>query len=354
MKTEFSRQVQLGFSLIELLISIAIGLIMMVAIALSYSASNNLRIQNQDTVEINEPIKIITRLIKYNISQAGYVDIFDSATGQDTHAAALFTPNAALQNMYIRAPIAGFQTPLQQVFPGLNGVFGCDGAMTSTPNTIATTAPPATHACGVANATRHSIQFAYQAVARGGSQVASTGGTNAITGEGFDCLQRTPPAGVFVAINRFFVQTNPGDNVPELYCSGSGDTPAGELVTFPIARGVEEFVVRYQLAAPGTAGVLSAAGNGKTQYLTATQVSADAIGWAGVTAIELCIVTATPQTRGAAASGTVDLQTSRQTCTRDNQGNFNVNIARAAGDTRLWKRSTLTYSVRNNIFATPI
>lgn len=345
---------QIGFTLIELLISIAIGLIIMVAIALSYSTSNNIRIQKQDIYEINEPIKLITRMLKYNINQAGYVDILDSPAAQSTHAAALFTPNAALQNMYVRAPIAGFQTPLQQVFPGLNGVFGCDGAMSGTPNSIATTAPPATHACGTTNSTRHTLQFAFQAIARGGSTIASTGATNAVTGEGFDCLQRSPPAGGFIVINRFFVQTNPSDNVAELYCSGSGDTPAGEQSTFPIARGVEEFVVRYQLAAPGTAGVVTAAGNGKTQYLTATQVSADAIGWAGVTAIELCIVTATPQTRGSAATGTVDLQANRETCTRNNLGNFNANIARNAGDTRLWKRSTLTYSVRNNIFSTPV
>lgn len=354
MKTANKNHAARGFSLIELLISIAIGLIIMIAIAVSYSTSSNIRVQKQDISEINEPIKLITRMIKYNISQAGYVDIFDSAVAQDTHAASLFTPNAALQNMYVRAPITGFQTPLQQLFAGLNGVFGCDGAMTGTPNAIATAAPPATHACGTASGTRHTVQFAFQGISRGGSAFPSTSATNAVTGEGFDCLQRAPAAGVFVVINRFFIQTNPSDNVVELYCQGSGNTPTGQLATIPLARGVEEFVVRYQLAAPGTAGIVTAAGNGKTQYLTAAQVTADAIGWAGVTAIELCIVTATPQTRGAAASGTSELQTSRPTCTRDAQGNLNANLARGVGDTRLWKRSTLTYSVRNNIFSTPV
>lgn len=349
-----SFRVQRGFSLIELLISITIGLVIMIAIALSYSSSNNISKQKQDLIEINEPIKIITRMIKYNISQAGYVDIFDSATSQDTHAAILFTPNAALQNMYVRAPIAGLKTPLQQLFPGLNGVFGCDGAMSSTANTIVTSGSPAVHACGTANSTKNSIQFSYQAISRGGSTFSSTTTTNAITGEGLDCLQRSPPTGAFIVINRFFVQTNPSDNVSELYCQGSGDTPAGQLSEYPLARGVEEFIVRYQLAAPGSTGVVAAAGNGKTQYLTATQVTADGIGWAGVNAIELCVVTATPQTKGAAAIGTVDLQPSRPTCARDAQGNFNADITRAAGDTRLWKRFTLTYSVRNNVFSTPI
>lgn len=345
---------QSGFSLIELLISITIGLFLMIAIAIAYSSSNNISRQKQDLIEINEPLKIITRIIKYNISQSGYVDIFDSAVAQDTHAATLFTPNAQLQNMYVRAPIAGLQTPLQQLFPGLNGIFGCDGEMASNANTIITSAAPATHTCGTTNSTRHSIQFAYQAISRGGTTFPSTTAANAITGEGLDCLQRPVPAGTFIVINRFFVQTNTSDNVAELYCQGSGATPTGQLAEYPLARGVEEFIIRYQLAAPGTAGVVAAAGNGKTQYLTATQVAADAIGWAGVTAIELCIVTATPQTKGAAASGTVDLQTSRPTCTRNAQGNFDADIVRTAGDSRLWKRFTLTYSVRNNVFSTPI
>lgn len=326
----------------------------MIAIAVTYSSSSNISKQKQDLIEVNEPIKLVTKIIKYNIGQAGYVDIFDSAVSQDTHAATLFTPNAVLQNMYVRAPIAGLTTPLQQLFPGLNGVFGCDGAMSSTPNAIATSGAPATLTCGSTSTTKHTIQFAYQAIARGGSTFPSTTTTNSITGEGFDCLQRPLPAGTFIVINRFFVQTNPSDNVAELYCQGSGDTPIGQLDEYPLARGVEEFVTRYQLATPGTAGVVTAAGNGKTQYLTATQVAADAIGWAGVTAIELCVVTATPQTRGAAAVGTVNLQTSRPTCTRNAQGNFNADVTRTTGDTRLWKRFTLTYSVRNNVFATPI
>jgi type IV pilus assembly protein PilW len=345
---------QKGFSLIELLVSIAIGVVILAAIGVVYLNGANINRQKEDLSDVNEPAKMINNLLKYNVSLAGYIDPFDASTGGDMQGTKLFTPgDANLQNLYARSTTATISTPLQQFFSGLSPVFGCDGDMTSTPNAIATATPPVTLACSsTTSSTQNSVQFAFQIAPLGGSAISSLPNATATasTGEGNDCLQQALPtttaASAAIVVNRFYIQANPVDSVNELYCAGSGNTVAKS-----IARGVEEFVVRYQMA-PASTTIGAASGGTKAQFLTATQVAASTPKWAGVTAVEICMVTATVQSRGAAAVGTAKLQPDRQTCERETSSDaFKVNIGRGGGDTRLWKRSTFTYSVRNAIFA---
>ncbi|WP_082585915.1 PilW family protein [Hydrogenophaga sp. Root209] len=343
---------QRGLSLIELLVSIAIGLVILTAIGTAYLNTTNTTRQRENQAELNDPARNVMRMLKQNLMQAGYVDIFDlDATTSRAQAATLFMPgNADRTNMFVRATAATpVPAPISQFFPGLTPVFGCDGAMTSTPNAIVVSAA-AVQACGAASATRHTLQVAYQ-----GIPITTTNLPNSLlpadttTGEGLDCLQRIPPAGEVMVINRFSAPAPAAGAVSQLNCEGSGAAGAQS-----IAAGVEEFVLRYQMAAPGNAANPSAAGGAQQRYLSATEVSASAMGWAGVTAVEICVVSATPGTSGPAAPGTAALQPTRPTCTRDDDGVFDANIARAAGDTRLWKRYTSVVSVRNAVFATPL
>ena len=129
---------------------------------------------------------------------------------------------------------------------------------------------------------------------------------NAVTGDGLDCLQRTPPAGQVMVINRFSAPAPAAGAVSQMNCEGSGAAGAQS-----IAGGVEEFVLRYQLAAPGDPLNPAAAGSGQQRYVNAAAVSnagTNPQGWAGVTAVEICIVSATPTTSGPAAPGTNALQ----------------------------------------------
>lgn len=255
-------------------------------------------------------------------------------------------------NLYQRIPgAAPLQTPLTQFFPGLMPVFGCDGAMNSKPNEI-TNAGTATLTCGTANATKNSLQVAYQAAPSStANPLRSLIDPDTKTGEGRDCNQQSlDPVGSKFVINRYFVQASSTDEVNELYCAGSGnDTPQ------PLARGVEEFVLRYQTSNPGVAppvgSISPVAGGIQAQYLSATAVTASSIGWANVTAVEVCMVSATAT--GAAATGTTALQTSRPTCERTAAGNFKDDILRTTGDKRLWKRFTSVISIRNAIYASP-
>lgn len=345
---------QTGFSLVEILVSLAIGLVILTAIGTAYINSTNSTRQREDQAELNDPARIVMRLLRQNLTQAGYVDVFDlDATGR-TRANGLFQPgNAVNTNVFVRNPgvPGGINTPISTSFAGLTPVFGCDGAMAGNdPQTSLTTGPPAALACGAASPTRHTLQIAYQGV-----PVNPANPTNSLlpdnpnTGDGRDCLQQAVPAGAppFV-INRFSLSPlpTPAGDSSALRCEGSGGADPQ-----PMAAGVEEFVLRYQMAAPGAAG---AAGGGQAAYINATLVTASAQGWAGVTAVEVCMVSATPIARGAAASGTAALQLNRPTCVRGADGAFLPDVARTAGDARLWKRFTTVVSLRNAVVATPL
>ena len=352
---------QAGFTIIEVLISITIGLVILLAIGVVYQTTTNLQRQREDQDEVNEPIQVVTNLLKYNISQAGYVDLFDRpSVGVDSKAnmyqvQPLVDPSFVKSaNIYLRTPALAASSPLaspmSRTVEGLHAVFGCGGAMSSTPSALAAATPPLALACGTASATRHSIQVAYQVTPTNTSTstIPSLPASSPATGEDRDCLQQSITAGRGIVINRFYVSANPGDGVNELYCQGSGNS-TGQ----PLARGVEEFVLRYRVSRAGAVGTVVGAGANTAQFLTAAQVSGDAVGWPGVTAVEVCMVTATASTKGAAAVGTVELQPTRPTCTRDSSGAFDSNVSRAAGDLRLWKRSTFTLTVRNAIFSSP-
>ena len=368
-----------GFTLIEVMVSLAIGLVILIAIGTVFLSSSNLTRQRENQADIDQPARIVLRQLQHDLSMAGYVDIFDLngarpsnplVIAAQSQATRLFDSSSpALTNLYQRVNTgAALPTPLTQLFPGLQAVFGCDGAMNSTPNAIVTGAANPVLSCGTASATQQTLQVAYQvtrtvpALPALPSPVVSLTGINTTTGEGLDCLQQNPPnattgdpSQLKFVVNRFWVSPSPSDAINELYCAGSGNATAQ-----PMVRGVEEFVLRYQLGAPSPVpplGVVGpAAGSVQAQYVSAANVVSisNPSGWANVTAVEVCIVSATAAIGGAAAQGARELQPSRPTCTRDaTTGAFATNIARAANDNRFWKRFTSVISVRNAVFASP-
>jgi len=350
------------------MVSLAIGLIILTAIGTVYVSSNNVLRQREDQAQLNDPARIVMRLLRQNLMQAGYVDLFDLDAAGNSQAETLFdAKNVDLANMYVRDPAIGtIETPISRFYAGLTPIFGCDGEMNNTPQGITKVAPPLVPACGTANATRHTLRIAYQGVpvtpANAGNSLLPASGN---TGDGLDCLQQAPaapgsadagtPDGDTLVINQYSLRIR-DDGVSQLACQGSGVVvPPVDDEYGDIASGVEEFILRYQVAAPGLAANEEAAGGAQSQYISATEVTASPQGWAGVTAVEICIISATDQvTRGAAASGTVALQPTRPTCQRSAVGGYQPNIARAAGDTRLWKRFTSVVSLRNAVFATPL
>jgi type IV pilus assembly protein PilW len=355
-----------GMSLIEIMVSLTIGMVVLIAIGFAFVNSTNLNRQRDGQSELNEPARVVLRQLRNSIGSAGYVDIFDVGGGNGYQAQSLFSvaTNTNVANVFQRVPTGGtaLATPLSQIVPGLLPIFGCEGAMNGSPNAIATSSPttllPVTLGCGAADPISHTLQVAFQGVPSLTAVNAprSLLPDNATTGDGRDCLQQTPP-GKFI-INKFFIKLNAKDGVKELMCEGSGSTSAQA-----IARGVEELVLRYAVTAPGAAApagsVPPSTGDNPARYLSANGVTLDptnvpvGVGWPGVTAVEVCFIFATPQYAGSAANDVSILQTVRPTCTRTAAGAFDPDIARVAGDRRLWKRFTAILAVRNSAFSTP-
>ena len=78
LKTVTISKHQTGSSLIEVLIGLAIGLVILTAIGTAYVNSNNLTRQREDQSQLNDPATIVMRTLRQNLTQAGYVDIFDA------------------------------------------------------------------------------------------------------------------------------------------------------------------------------------------------------------------------------------------------------------------------------------
>jgi type IV pilus assembly protein PilW len=351
----FRKSLQQGLTLIEVLVSITIGLVILAALGVVFANSNNTNRQQEDQTEINEPSRNLISSLRREISNAGYIDAFGNvanaiASTRNLQGISTFDNQAALVNIYQRVPRATpLPSPITTLFPGLFPVMGCDGAMLSLPNTIATAGnvPPGVF-CGPNTPLQQTLQLAYQAVPAAGtttSPLSSLQPANPATGSGQDCLSQNTLGSQGVVINRYFIQAGT-DGTNELRCAGSGNA-----ISQPIVRGVEEFVVRYQLSQPGVTNTLVASGGSPAQYVNATAVALDPLGWSAVTGVEVCFIIATPQVSGPAAKGVTALQTARPTCQRNNAGQFNPDIARTAGDLRLWKRFTTTSAVKNAIYA---
>ena len=198
-----------GVTLIELLVALTIGLVILIAIGTAYLNSTNITRQRDNQSELNEPAHVILRLLQHDLSNAGYIDIFDFNTipgSSGTQATALFMPgNDVKLNLYQRIPQAlPLDAPLSQFSPGLMPIFGCNGVMNSTPNAIMNTAPPVVLACGSVDATRNSLQISYQAVpGTTPNPIVSLLPSNSVTGEGRDCNQQNvSPAGAKLVVNR--------------------------------------------------------------------------------------------------------------------------------------------------------
>jgi type IV pilus assembly protein PilW len=354
-------QRQQGMTLIEIMISLAIGLIILLAISATYVTSGQSIRQRQNHATIDDPARVFTRLLRNQIANAGYVDMLDQdAAGTNANGASIFQLSDESANTFRREnafrsanpnepnPAWIPTTPFSVVYKNLPGVFGCNGDMMRTPTPLGLAANPVgALVCNGGNATQQTLQIAYQGVARTGS-VRNSRSTqavaNATTGEGLDCLSQAPdasnPNGLI--INRFFVNNN------TISCLGSGNN-----IPQPMIDGVQELMFRYQTSPPV---IGQAAGGTQGAYLTATEVAASPQQWAGVTAIEVCMVLGSDiaQTDGA-MTGLAQTQTTRPTCTRQADGQFIADVNLAIADrSRLWKRYVNVVSIRNAVFASSI
>lgn len=234
--------------MIELLISMAIGLVIVSGLIAMYANSTSTTAVAKAQSEINEEAQYVLRVLSHQIQQTGY------------------------------NPIQRGRTTLNAI-PGGFTIFACANGFSNP--TTATDASGLT--CNAAAATGgHGLAIAYEADVRNTTPTAgaSPKPTNCL---GNALVQQTDAGSgetYYVAENRFYVKNN------SLYCAGTETT----IQEQPIADNVERLEISLGTAHP-TNGEKFAAG-----YLTPSEVGPATVA-GGTTGVHANLTTLTPEQR---------------------------------------------------------
>lgn len=229
-----------GFSLIELMVSLTIGLVVVIAALSAYmGAASATKMVNAQSV-MNEDGQSALSILSQHIRMAGYTS--KTATPADT-------------------------------------VRGCEGTFT---NIKLGSVNMGGLSCTNGNTTSDSISVFYEADA------FNTIATSA--GKPTDCLGsslKVDADGLYWAENRFFIDTMTGTTTKSLYCKGNAVANNGNTIDNnhqPLVENVEDLQFTY--GSEKTAGDKTVAG-----YVKASDVT----NWAKILTVRICVVVRSEQ-----------------------------------------------------------
>lgn len=223
-----------GISLIELMISLVIGLVVVGAVIVSIIGSGNSGRYQSAFAQMNEDAQIALSILRRDIEMAGY--------SQPTAIVALPAP----------------QTLVFGTFAGSRWIYGCELG-------FANPAAAAVACNALGSPVDPMIEVAYE---------ADVSNTQPVGGVPSNCLGNAiPGAAPFLTRNRYFVSTT-GSGRPELRCSANANTQ-------PLVENIESMKIWYGVAVD----------NVSTQVVR--YVTADAIGaaqWDQVISVKICVL----------------------------------------------------------------
>lgn len=257
MKSVSSRYRARGVSLVEIMISLVIGLVVVGAVLLSIIGSNSAGKYQAAYAQMNEDAQIALSIISRDLQMAGYA--------QPT---ALSTTGGATTTVSLTNNIFGTTT----------AVYGCDTGFSSpTANPVATPSL----VCGTS--TNAAFEVVYEAdrsntIVNGSSLPSDCLGIGIVNG---------PP---YVARNRYYISSG-NSGRPELYCSSpvnpSPDTTSAHIQ--PLIENIEGMKVLY--------GTSSAASPTQVvHYVTGADINgltgggAVAAEWGRVISVRVCLL----------------------------------------------------------------
>ena len=261
-----------GLTLIELMVSMVIGLILMIAVVATYLGASGASRASEAQGRMNEDAQAALSILAQQLRMAG-----------DNPKRPNYTTAAP------RNPVYG---------AGTYAVRGCDGKFSD----ITTAASIQALTCDAGGgAAADSIAISYEADAFNTIAVAGGGATDCL-GNGLPVVTAAPQPQVWlgtvvgppttpitytVADNRFYIATSEAITSPSLYCKGSGNaTPQ------PLVENVEDLQLTYGIAksasaTPDVAGYLNAAGIVANADLS---LLADDVRWSKVITVRICVV----------------------------------------------------------------
>jgi type IV pilus assembly protein PilW len=233
---------QRGVSLIELMISLVIGLVVVGAVLVSIIGSSNAGRFQAAYGQMNEDAQIGLSILSRDIQMAGYSE-----------------PTALVNTGTVPLPVYVLN------FGNLaTAIFGCDSDFA---NPVA-----ASVVCGAgANA---AIETSYQ---------ADTQSTVATGGAPSDCLGSAIAAGPpYIVRNRYYVSSG-NSGRPELYCAGVGGS--GQ----PLIENIDSMSILYGMQ-------VAAAPRQVVRYVSATSIAGvGAAEWSNVVSVRICLIVRSAQ-----------------------------------------------------------
>lgn len=244
------KSLQMGVGLIELMISITIGLVILVAILSVYTATSSTGRQSESITRMSEDAAVAMNYMSSYMRMAGFS-----------------FPQA---NSSSGVPDTNFSG---------TGVRGCDNGF-SNPTVSATTSLTCNSGTG-----NSAIAIRFE---------GDLSNTSPASGNPTDCLNQAVTASTASAYSgapnyiliesRFFVATGTNSGVAELYCAGNGNST---FVAQPIMQYVEGLVFTYGIGE-------DALSQRVTQYVSAATIDALAgtvdERWSRVISVRMCLV----------------------------------------------------------------
>lgn len=271
---------QQGLSLIELMVSITIGLVLMIAITSAYLGSSNATalagIQGRMNEDAQAALSILSQHIRMagnNPRQPNYTEptirnpVFDAAVDPYAIRGCKSLPADILAAASVKDLTCSTST---NAVPFIAVRYEADAY-----NTVPTTAGVPTDCLGNALTAQTWNPTVYRPAASGGTAANKF-------------QWNTNPATYYVADNRLFVYQAAGSSTSSLYCKGNSATPQ------PLVENIEDLQFVYGTApSTGTmtvAGYLDADGiDGPTGNVDLQLLPDSAARWARVMTVKMCV-----------------------------------------------------------------
>jgi type IV pilus assembly protein PilW len=285
---------QSGVSLIEVMVSLVIGLFVIGAVLMNYLGSGTTGRQQSYVSQMSEDAQIGFSILNRDLQMAGY---------SNTNAMVLVGGTATFAR------------------PAFRPIFGCDAPFLD----AAAAFNAAT--CGTATGTStHAIEVNYQATTA--TVVLSSAGvpTDCIgnTVAGTDVYQAVTGPGAFMTSNRYYVADVGGR--PELHCASQAATTSGGQ---PLVENVQAMRVRYGVATAWSAAALDS--RRAVRYVEASNVT----DWNNVVSVRTCLLMRSSE----AILTSEDVRTYT-----DCDG-----VAQTSADNRLYRAFFSTTAIRNRV-----
>ncbi len=282
-RTRFAR----GFSLIELMISITIGLVVVVAAMSAYLGSSGASKVTEAQSRMNEDAQAALNLLTQQIRLAGSNPV-------QSNRADAFRHNPVFDPTYVGGTSTAYGTTSYTVSPVTYTVAGftirgCDGTFSNITSAASITALTCT---GGTTTLADSIAVSYEADPYNTPQ--SGGLATDCVGSSLPTVTATFPSGTSttgswaVADNRFYVAST-ASGVPSLYCKGSASG------TQPIVENVEDMQLLYGVVSTTdtsntatVAGYISA--NDVVTETSMATLATDSARWGRVLTVRVCVV----------------------------------------------------------------